>query len=137
MTYEERIAAFDAIRRRASAAREAIPADPLAVALPEKRSVPGAEPAIDYDDEGPPELSEDEIQRKFEELRSAARESSVRGASSASRRPSEPKSTGDLRLAMIALKVEHERYAQEAKRCLQEHQENVRDIFYKYGLDLD
>jgi hypothetical protein len=133
MSEAERLAAFDEIRRRNAELRNAAPADPLAIPLPVKRGVSGHDGHhTEYDsDDGPGELSEEEIQAKFDSLRIPTREMlSSRGAPAG-------ELDDNFRLALIALRIEHHRYSQEIKRSQQEHEENIRDIFTRYVPQLE
>jgi hypothetical protein len=133
MSEMEKLAAFDEIRRRNADLRNAEPADPLAVSLPEKRNISGRDgQQLEYDEiDGPGELSEEEIQAKFDSLRKSTREMLSSRAAPAR------KLEDDFRLALIALRIEHDRYSQEIKRSQQEHQDNIRDIFNRYVPELD
>jgi hypothetical protein len=132
MNEEEQLAAFDEVRRRNAELRNWKPADPLAFPLPEKRAVTKVGSDKDYEaDDGPGELTEEEIQAKFERLRRSSREL-------ATSRPAPVKRMEDeLRLAVIALRIEHERYCQDVRSAQEAHEQNVRDIFGRYIPDLD
>jgi hypothetical protein len=132
MSEEEQLAAFDEVRRRNAELRDLKPADPLAIPLPEKRGVTKFGTGDDYEgDDGPGELTEEEIQAKFEHIR----QSSLELAAS---RPAPVKRMEDeLRLAVIALRIEHDRYCDDVKSAQEAHEQKVRDIFKRYVPDLN